>query len=376
MGNDVKIVGARIAMDAVRSEPRDLFVRDGRISFTGGSDDETLDLHGQLLLPGLINAHDHLEFNLFPKLGRGLYENAKQWASDVHRPDDSPVQEHLALSKRSRLLWGGLKNLLSGVTTVAHHNEYSPVFDQDFPVNVVRNYAWAHSLDFSPDLQDRFRSTPSDQPFILHAAEGIDEKAKVEILRLDALGVLSDRTVLVHALALDKFSLELLRARRCSIVWCPTSNRAVYGGTLDEPVLGSGLNIALGTDSAMTAQGDLLDEIRAASRPEIYEMVTTKAADVLWLKDGQGEIREGAIADLTAFEDRGQTPAEALLQSRPTLVMICGRIRLSVLPRLPYSLCLEGRGKYFLDVDVPALHLETVTAIGEEYRLAGKRVMM
>jgi cytosine/adenosine deaminase-related metal-dependent hydrolase len=265
------------------------------------------------------------------------------------------------------------------VTTVAHHNEYS-IFDENFPVNVVRHYGWAHSLDFSPDLRERFLATPADQPFILHAAEGIDDRTHEEISRLDALGVLSERTVLVHALALDEASLDLLRARQCSIIWCPKSNQSVYGRTLSDRVFHSGLKIALGTDSAITAQGDLLDEIRAVrqplacEQPGVYEMVTKRAAEVLRLTDGQGEIREGGVADLAAFEDRGQTPAEALLESNPTLVMTCGRMRLSVLPLLPYAFCLEGRGKYFIDVDVRTLHEETVNSLGDEYCLAGKRV--
>jgi cytosine/adenosine deaminase-related metal-dependent hydrolase len=32
---------------------------------------------GHLILPGLINCHDHLEFNLFPRLGCGPYPNAR-----------------------------------------------------------------------------------------------------------------------------------------------------------------------------------------------------------------------------------------------------------------------------------------------------------
>jgi cytosine/adenosine deaminase-related metal-dependent hydrolase len=83
-----------------------------------------LDLDGHVVLPGLINSHDHLEFNLFPRLGRGVYPNATEWARDIYHPERSPIREQLQVPKPVRLAWGGLKNLLSGVTTVCHHNPY------------------------------------------------------------------------------------------------------------------------------------------------------------------------------------------------------------------------------------------------------------
>ena len=222
--------GARIALDAKTTEKVNLTVQDGRISFSASNSQDSyspvLDLTGFLVLPGLINSHDHLEFNLFPNLGHRTYQNAKSWAEDIYQPSVSPVKEHLALSKHARIVWGGLKNLLSGVTTVSHHNPFdATVFDTSFPVKVVQNFGWAHSLDFSPDLVERFRMTPEEWPFILHAAEGVDEHARSEIGRLEALGVLSERTVLVHAIGLDQPDLHLLNERRTALVWCPSSNR-------------------------------------------------------------------------------------------------------------------------------------------------------
>ena len=389
----MKISGARIALGASESERRDLAIRQGRLCFETGTrrDDAVLDLDGFLVLPGLINAHDHLEFNLFPKLGNGHYPNAAAWARDIYKPHDSPVREHLALSKRARLVWGGLKNLLSGATTVAHHNPVDdPAFGANFPVKIVAEMGWAHSLDFSPDLAARFRATPPDWPFLLHAAEGTDEIAHAEIARLDEIGILGERTALIHAIGLDHPGLELVKTRRVGIVWCPGSNLSVYGRTLAPDVLRSEVNIALGTDSAMTSAADLIDELDLAKRVSgldsaaLYQMVTARAARLLRLKDGQGELRHDGAADLIAVEDRGQSPAEALASMVPDLVMVGGAIRLvspglrerasAAAPALRHSIVLEDRGCWFTDVDVPSLHAETVAALGPDYRLAGRRV--
>jgi cytosine/adenosine deaminase-related metal-dependent hydrolase len=389
--------GARIALDARTTDTVSLTVQDGRVFFSdpdGPRADlrpRVLDLTGFLVLPGLINAHDHLEFNLFPSLGHGIYPNAKSWAADVYQPSTSPVKEHLALSKRTRLTWGGLKNLLSGVTTVSHHNPFEPaVFDAAFPVNVVERFGWAHSLDFTPDLAERFRTTPDNWPFIIHAAEGVDAHARSEVGRLDELGVLSERTVLVHAIGLDQPDLHRLRHRRSSLVWCPSSNVSTYGQTVAPDALHSGLRIALGTDSALTAQVDPIDEIAVARRTrqlapeELFEMVTSRSACILRLTDGEGTIRQGGAADLVIVEDRGQTPAEALHELHPEMVIVRGTVRL-VSPRLRgavkdlddsrwNSISVEGKGHWFTDVNVRALHSETVSVLGTGYRLAGRSV--
>jgi cytosine/adenosine deaminase-related metal-dependent hydrolase len=381
----LRLTGARIARDAKTTEKLDLEIRDGRISFGAGTDSPTLDLTGFLVLPGLINAHDHLEFNLFPSLGRGTYKNAKSWAADIYQPSVSPAKEHLALSKRARMIWGGLKNLFSGVTTVAHHNPLNEtLLDPSFPVNVVKQFGWAHSLDFSPDLVARFRTTPESWPFILHAGEGVDEHARSEVGRLEQLGVLSDRTVLVHAIGLDQLDLQLLRARRSALVWCPSSNVSTYGQTLSASVLHSDLRVILGTDSALTAQSDLIDELEVARRThpltaeDLFEMVTSRSARVLRLNDGEGTIREGGVADLVIVEDHGQSPAEALQRMQPELVLVRGKVRLAS-PRFVDSgewhpVNVEGRGNWFTDVHIPSLDKETVRALGPEYRLAGRRI--
>jgi cytosine/adenosine deaminase-related metal-dependent hydrolase len=196
--------------------------------------------------------------------------------------------------------------------------------------------------------------------------------------------------VLVHAIGLDQPDLHLLSERRTALVWCPSSNISTYGQTIAAAVLQSGLRVVLGTDSALTAQVDLIDEIELARRmyqlsaEDLFEMVTTRSARVLRLTNREGTIQEGGVADLVIVEDRGQTPAEALQQMHPEMVIVSGKVRL-VSPRLralvsvfdgsdwnPIS--VEQKGTWFTDVNMPALHENTVRALGSTFRLAGRSV--
>jgi cytosine/adenosine deaminase-related metal-dependent hydrolase len=388
--------GARVALNARETARLDIELTGGRIRLAGkarrgteaasGSND-SIDLSGYLLLPGLINAHDHLEFALFPRLGHGPYPNASVWAADIYRPAESPIRDQLRVPKWVRLHWGGLKNLLSGVTLVAHHNPfYAPVFNNRFPVRVLRRYGWAHSLDFSPDLRDRYRETPPQWPFIVHAGEGVDERAGAEFGRLDRAGVVGARTVIVHGVALDRAELEALTRHRGSLVWCPSSNLFTLGRTLRCEALLNGFPVALATDSSLTAAGDLADEILVAhaqgiALEAIYEMVTTRAAAVLKLSSGYGAIREGGAGDLIAVPDGGQTPAESLLGLDPHLAVVAGKVRLVseiIARRVPANgfsrMRVEGHGDYRVDADIPLLHSAASRGLGGPVLLGGKAV--
>ncbi len=307
-----------------------------------------IDLSGYLLMPGFINAHDHLEFSLFPRLASSHYTNASAWAKDIHQNHAALIARHRAVPKDVRLWWGGLRNLLCGVTTVCHHNPVEQEFQRDdFPVRVVRDFGWAHSLAFGGDLRKAHAATPSHRPFMVHACEGIDDDARNEIHELNRLGVLDENTVLIHGLALDEEGIALLRECQASLVICPSSNRFLFGCSPDMEALRSVRNIALGSDSPLTASGDLLDEARfAASACDIpagavYSMVTKAAATILQLHDSEGSIAVCGAADLIAIRDIHLDPINrlpGLSAADVEFVMTKGNVQLAsqdVMERLP-----------------------------------------
>src|SRR5580765_4374289 len=91
--SSVRVVGAVIQSIGETPAPGDLVV----------------DLRGDRLLPGLINAHDHLQLNHFPALEYpALYGNATQWIEDFNaRLRDYPAVRASAAVPRAQRLLGG-----------------------------------------------------------------------------------------------------------------------------------------------------------------------------------------------------------------------------------------------------------------------------
>jgi hypothetical protein len=314
--------------------------------------DVVIDLDGAFVLPGLINAHDHLELNHYgPLKCRDRYDNASAWIDDM-RPrlkSDASIRVNRAHPLGSRLFIGGLKNLLAGVTTVAHHNPRYREIRWNVPVRVLARYGWAHSLQLERqpvgargetggDVRARHRATSPGAPFIVHAGEGVDEAARAEVDRLDALGCLRGNTVLVHGVAVTPDQWE--RVVRCGagLVWCPASNDFLFGRTapvrafLDSSAAAH-THVCLGSDSRVTGARDLLDELRAAlslsavTPSELLRMVTTAPARLLRLPDA-GRLGEGTPADMVIVPAKKDAVAEALIDTSRAdiaLVTIAGR---------------------------------------------------
>jgi len=247
---------------------------DGGVSVAGGAvaaadESEALhvDLAGRTVLPGLVNGHDHLDFSTFTPQGRPPYPSLYAWAADVDGGEADPLaRAALRVPLADRLMLGGLRSVLAGVSAVVHHGAFHrSLARDDFPVRVLQRYQFAHSPGLTPRLRATYRSTDRRIPWMVHAAEGTDARCASEIAALESARVLRHNTVVVHGIAIGSGDAERLAAAGASVVWCPESNRRLYGATAPVQLLRrAGVPLGLGSDSPVSGVRDALSNLAAA----------------------------------------------------------------------------------------------------------------
>ena len=275
-------------------------VEAGRIVAPDGQFDATLRVPDGTLQPGLINAHEHLHRNHFGRLGDPPYDNAYDWGRDIHRRYADTIARGRAVPRLAALLRGAWKNLRAGVTTVVHHDPWESAFDDAFPLRVVPIES-AHSLELSP----RLPAVPSGAPFAIHLAEGVDDRSASEVHELAARGLVTKDLLAVHVVGVDPAGVARLRKAGSAIVWCPSSNVFLFGRTAPTELLAEGMDVLLGSDSLLTAEGSLLRELRVArelgllSDERLCDAVGATAARRLGIAAPSLEI--GARADVVVL---------------------------------------------------------------------------
>jgi hypothetical protein len=270
----------------------------------------------------LINAHDHLHRNHYGRLGHPPYEDAYEWGRDIHHRCAEAIARGRVVARREALLHGAWKNLRAGVTTVVHHDAWESAFDDDFPLRVVRLRS-AHSLGFERELP----AVPSGEPFAIHLAEGVNVAAAEEVRALDARGLLTEDLLAVHAVGVDARGIQRLRSAGAAVVWCPTSNRFLFGRTVPAELLAAGIDVLLGSDSLLTAEGSLLRELYVArrlgllSRDRLCDAVGITAARRLGIDEPSLEV--GARADVVVL----RRPLTDATEADVALVVAGGALR-------------------------------------------------
>jgi cytosine/adenosine deaminase-related metal-dependent hydrolase len=251
-----------------------------------------------MAFPGLINSHDHLDFNLFKQTGNRIYNNYTEWGTDIHSTNKEEINTVMAIPYELRLQWGLYKNLIAGVTTVVEHGKKINVSDD--LITVFQNCYNLHSVGFEKGWQVKLnRPFVKNIPFVIHAAEGTDTAANKEIDRLLKWNFLKRKLIAVHGVAMNTKQANGFAA----LVWCPVSNFFLLNKTAAVEELKNSTAVVLGTDSTLTAGWNIWDHLRLAREQnaltdlELFNAVTKTPAAV-WQLQAKGDLCKNAIADI------------------------------------------------------------------------------
>jgi cytosine/adenosine deaminase-related metal-dependent hydrolase len=329
---------------------------------------EGISFDGALVFPGLINSHDHLDFNLFPLLGNRVYTNYRQWGPDIQSNQSSVIRDVLKVPRNLRIAWGIYKNLLNGFTTVINHGDELPVDDP--LIDVFQQCHCLHSVGFDKYWKWKLnRPLAGRRPFVLHVGEGTDALAWQEIDQLIRWNLFKRPLIGVHGVAMNEEQANAFRA----LVWCPTSNYFLLNRTAPVARLKERVPILFGTDSTLTGGWNGWQQIRQAREeeamtdPELLATLT-KAPAAAWGLTDRGEIAVGKVADLVIARPKaGHRGMDAFFGLDPEdllLVIHHGRIRvfdqtllgpLTAMGLPATDFCATGQGGKYVEGDLPGL---------------------
>jgi 5-methylthioadenosine/S-adenosylhomocysteine deaminase len=325
--------------------------------------ESTVELSGQAIIPGLVNAHTHAAMSLFRGLADDLplncWLNNHIWPAEQKWVSDSFVRQGTRLA---------VAEMIRGGTTCFNDMYFYPdeaakvaseagmrivvgLIILDFPS------VWASSADEyitkGTEVHDQFLNDPlvstafaphapytvSDEPLervrtyadeldipihmhvhetAAEVAESVANTGQRPLARLERLGLLSNRLLAVHLTQLEDREIEKLAAMGVNAGHCPESNLKLASGFCPVAELArAGINVCIGTDGAASNNDlSMLAEMRTAAllakgvsadasalpAHTALRMATLNGAAALGLDGEIGSLEPGKAADLVAVD--------------------------------------------------------------------------
>jgi len=303
-------------------------ILDGKInsvnteSFSSTKNSRTIKFEDALAFPGLINAHDHLEFNIFPRLRSKIYRDYLEWGNDIHSQYTSKINTVLNIPFDLRLKFGLIKNLLNGITTVMHHGKNS-VKKSDQIINVINNFNYLHSVKLEKNWRIKLILNLKRFPFVIHLGEGIGKLVENESKVLFRWNLFNRKIIAVHGISLNTNYVDKLDA----LIWCPDSNLFLYNKTANIFELKKRLPVLFGSDSNMTADSNFWNHIRLARElnllndKELINSLTSLPGKVLNVK-GLGKIKTGCQADIVVVKKKCEDNYDTFFSTNPQDILL------------------------------------------------------
>ena len=324
------------------------------ISGTAPSGVQVVDVKG-LIFPGLIDPHNHPQYNVLDHIPfAGTFVDRADWQSDPMYTDFNTqyygIRDYGGDDAQYENIWklAEVRAMAAGTTMIQGSNTNGHSADSHARLGIGINnvgrfpsHAYSSTFPLTYGSWDS-RSAEFWNRFTIHLSEGISAGALNELDTWDGMGLLDERTTIIHGVPYGPTEWARLAAAGAHLVWSPVSNWVLYGATANVPqAIAAGVNVALSPDWTPSGAPDLLEEMRFAEdinqnqwagvlTPEFFaKSVTSNAAFAMGIKDRTGQISVGFDADIAVFSGDPATPYEALMAASAKAV------RLTVVAGIP-----------------------------------------
>jgi len=320
-----------------------------------------------VIAPGLIDLHNHLTWNIFPRWkpneefgSRYDWQQTPVYKVLMDAPHQALVEEGLecdaeryaevkAITEGETSVVGSLRapcnrGLARNLDDLREPGATAPELGANAQQRIVYNVFPLQMTE--PEISDAKQALGSGGALLIHLAEGAPNNASAarEFLMLKGRGLLMPGVSLIHAVALQPDDFREMSAAGVGFVWSPRSNMELYGGTANvAAALASHVVTALAPDWSPTGSDGLLGELQFAAiwnatQPHhlfddhsLADMATVNAAKLVHMDHKLGQIRKGYAADLLIIRGpaavHGEDPWWTLDHAGPEqveLVMVGG----------------------------------------------------
>lgn len=286
------------------------------------SNSHIINFKNALAFPGLFNAHDHLEFNLFPRLRSKIYMDYLEWGNDIQKLYSKEINAALKIPVELRMKFGMIKNLLNGITTVMQHgNKFIKKSDQI--VNVFINYNFLHSVGLEKNWRLKLNLIFNNLPFVVHLGEGTGETVENEVNKLFKWNFFKKKIIAVHGISLNLNQANNLAA----LIWCPDSNLFLYNKTANVFELKDRMPVLFGSDSNLTSDPNFWNHIRTARGinalhdEELINSITSLPWELLNV-EGTGKIKNGYRADIVVVKKKCENNYDTFFNLNPEDILL------------------------------------------------------